>query len=116
MNADELVALYALRRGGAVPQARASSLAARVLRDANAFGLEKPDDCVQVLDAWLSLAPESPHSAFAEGLTRIVLSTTKWPLATRIAFLRRHLVNPRITPADEADARVLFGVHEGATR
>jgi hypothetical protein len=42
--------------------------------------------------------------------TRVVLSNQRWPVATQIGFLRRHLTDRRVTRPDDDDAPRLFGV------
>jgi hypothetical protein len=109
----ELLARLQARR--ATPfTARAAAVAGRLLAQAPAFGLERPDDVVEVFDLWLSLAEHAPDSSYVQGMLRVVLSIKRWPLAARIAFLRRHLTGRELTSGADADALVLFDMSEEA--
>ena len=105
-----LLARLAARRATPLPEARAMTLAERVLQLAPELGLDELDDTIQVLDLWLSLAEDAPASLYRQGMLRVVLSIKRWPVAARVAFLRRHLTGREASPADEAMARALFGV------
>jgi hypothetical protein len=95
-----------------MPHAYATLVAEHLNRHAAALKLSGPDDMLEVLDVWLSAAEPAPKSFHVRGMLRVVLSTTSWPLVARLAFLRRHLVGRTFSPAEEATARVLFGLDE----
>ena len=110
----ELMRRLQVRRATPLPEG-AALLAGSLLRQAPAFGLDRPEDALEVFDLWLSLAEQAPGSAYVQGMLRGVLSIRRWPVATRIAFLRRHLAGREVTSADDADARTLFGMSEEST-
>jgi hypothetical protein len=99
-----------------LPEAHATLIAEHLLRHAAAFGLTRPEDTLDVLDVSLSLVEVAPRSLYLHGMLGVVLSITSWPIAARIAFLRRHLTGRAVTPGSEAEARVLFGVDAGPAR
>lgn len=103
-----LLARLSARRSAPVLEAQAVVLAERLLLLAPVLGLDGPDDVLEVLDLWLSFA----DSLYAQGLMRVVLSIQSWPLAARIAFLRRHLEGREVAPDDDAMASALFGLKE----
>lgn len=107
-----LVALLTPRLATADLQARAMVLAERLLQLAPAIGLDKQEDFLDVLHLWLLLAESGPASIYVQGMMRVILSITAWPVAARVRFLRRHLVGRKITPADDELARILLGINE----
>jgi hypothetical protein len=108
IDASELLTRLAARHSATLPE----TLIGCFLRDAVAFGLERPDDVQEVFDLWLSLTERVPSSLYVRGMLRVVLSNKRWPVARRIAFLRRHLADREITPADDAAAPMLFGTRQ----
>jgi hypothetical protein len=107
-----LVARLAARHASPLREARATEVAEHLLKHAAALGLDAPDDVLDVLDLWLSFAEHTPGFLYAQGLLRVVLSIKRWPVATRVAFLRRHLAGGELGPADDALAWTLFGMGE----
>jgi hypothetical protein len=110
LDARTLISRLEARRAQPVPEAQAMAVAEHLLRYAAVLGLDRPDDVLEVFDLWLTLVEQAPRSLYVHGMLRIVISIKRWPVAARVAFLRRHLVGREVTPADEAEARVLFGV------
>jgi hypothetical protein len=101
---SEIVTLLGSSRGSSPSDPWATALAARLLGYAAQARWTDARDVADILDLWLSVEPKGPGSLYVNGLIRMGMSMQRWPIAARIAFLRRHLGDRRITPSDEADA------------
>jgi len=111
----DLLSLLLGRASGA-PQPWATMIAQRLIRYGGRSGINASADLGDLLVLWLSVEPQPPGSPYMDGLMRVVLSNSRWPVAARMAFLRRHLNDRHATRADDAAAPRLFGAAEEAAR